>query len=91
LKPLRKITALKPKYAAFLAEKKRLYSGYCAAQRTCVKEFKEKPDAATAEEYIAQGALWNAGVSSFKLGYLLNDVSGKKTYLMEEILIQSNG
>lgn len=36
-----------------------------------VKEFKEKPDTATAEQYIAQGALWNAGVFAFKLGYLM--------------------
>lgn len=37
-----------------------------------VKEFKEKPDVATAERYIAQGALWNAGVFAFKLGYLMD-------------------
>ncbi|HBM5401542.1 TPA: sugar phosphate nucleotidyltransferase [Enterococcus faecium] len=36
-----------------------------------VKEFKEKPDKETARQYIAQGALWNAGVFAFKLGYLL--------------------
>lgn len=36
-----------------------------------VKEFKEKPDEATAKKYIQQGALWNAGVFAFKLGYLL--------------------
>ena len=37
-----------------------------------VKEFKEKPDTETAKKYIAQGALWNAGVFAFKLGYLLD-------------------
>lgn len=37
-----------------------------------VKEFKEKPTEAVAEEYIRQGALWNGGVFAFKLGYLLN-------------------
>lgn len=37
-----------------------------------VLEFKEKPDAVTAEKYIAQGALWNAGVFAFKLGYIVN-------------------
>ena len=37
-----------------------------------VKEFKEKPDIATAKKYIADGALWNAGVFAFKLGYLLD-------------------
>lgn len=36
-----------------------------------VIEFKEKPDAATAQGYISKGALWNAGVFAFKLGYLI--------------------
>lgn len=37
-----------------------------------VKEFKEKPDKETAKLYISQGALWNAGVFAFKLGYLID-------------------
>lgn len=37
-----------------------------------VKEFKEKPDAITAEKYLKQGAVWNAGVFAFKLSYLLD-------------------
>ena len=37
-----------------------------------VKAFKEKPDTATAEGYLAQGALWNAGVFAFKLSYVLD-------------------
>lgn len=37
-----------------------------------VETFKEKPDAATAEKYIAQGALWNGGVFACKLSYLLS-------------------
>ncbi|MGE4453869.1 MAG: sugar phosphate nucleotidyltransferase [Sphaerochaeta sp.] len=36
-----------------------------------VSAFKEKPDAETAETYISSGALWNAGVFAFRLGYLL--------------------
>lgn len=36
-----------------------------------VETFKEKPDAATAEQYIAQGALWNGGVFACRLKYLL--------------------
>ena len=36
-----------------------------------VKMFKEKPDEKTAEEYIAQGALWNGGVFAFRLSYIL--------------------
>lgn len=36
-----------------------------------VETFREKPDAETAKQYISQGALWNAGVFAFKLGYVL--------------------
>ena len=36
-----------------------------------VDTFKEKPDAKTAESYIAQGALWNGGVFAYKLKYVL--------------------
>ena len=36
-----------------------------------VKEFKEKPNRSMAEQYLSVGALWNAGVFAFKLGYLL--------------------
>lgn len=36
-----------------------------------VSTFKEKPDTATAQKYIAQGALWNGGVFAYKLGYVL--------------------
>ena len=37
-----------------------------------VKQFKEKPDVETAKQYILRGALWNAGVFSFKLKYVLD-------------------
>lgn len=36
-----------------------------------VDTFKEKPDAATAQRYIDQGALWNGGVFAYRLGYVL--------------------
>lgn len=36
-----------------------------------VSTFKEKPDAVTAKEYIAAGALWNAGVFAYRIGYVL--------------------
>lgn len=39
---------------------------------SAVSEFKEKPTVSVAEEYISQGALWNAGVFAFKLGYLVD-------------------
>lgn len=37
-----------------------------------VHEFKEKPDKVTAQKYLDQGAVWNAGVFAFKLGYLVS-------------------
>lgn len=37
-----------------------------------VKEFKEKPNRESAEKYIEEGALWNAGVFAFRLSYLLD-------------------
>ena len=37
-----------------------------------VDSFKEKPDTETAKTYINQGALWNAGVFAYKLGYMLD-------------------
>ncbi len=36
-----------------------------------VSAFREKPDAETAEAYIARGALWNGGVFAYKLNYIL--------------------
>ncbi len=52
-----------------------------------VVEFKEKPDAPTAQKYIDQGALWNGGVFAFKLGYVLEQaekILGVRTH--EELL-----
>lgn len=37
-----------------------------------VKAFKEKPDVATAQKYIDEGALWNGGVFAYKLSYVLD-------------------
>lgn len=42
-----------------------------ASAVSIVKEFKEKPDRVTAKTYVAQGALWNAGVFAFKLDYMI--------------------
>lgn len=36
-----------------------------------VIQFREKPEAEQAKEFIAQGGLWNCGVFAFKLGYLM--------------------
>ena len=45
-----------------------------------VDTFREKPDVATAEKYIAQGALWNGGVFAFRLGYLLRKAHERLTF-----------
>ena len=37
-----------------------------------VSEFKEKPDAVTAQRYIDEGGLWNGGVFAYKLKYVLD-------------------
>ena len=43
-----------------------------AGRVSAVVSFKEKPDAASAEQYISQGALWNGGVFAYKIRYLLD-------------------
>lgn len=37
-----------------------------------VSEFREKPDATTAQKYIDAGGLWNGGVFAYKLKYVLD-------------------
>lgn len=39
------------------------------------KNFKEKPTKEEAQEMITEGALWNAGVFAFKLGWLLRQIA----------------
>ena len=43
-----------------------------AKQLSRVTMFREKPTKEVAQEYIAQGALWNGGVFALRLGYVLN-------------------
>lgn len=48
-----------------------------------VVAFKEKPDGQTAKQYIADGAVWNAGVFAFRIGYLLDkayEITGYDDY-----------
>lgn len=45
-------------------------------QEAKVKSFKEKPDLATAEQYIKSGYLWNAGIFVFKAQQLLKWYQG---------------
>ena len=44
-------------------------------QVAAVKNFREKPDAETAQAYIDQGALWNGGVFAYQLKYVLEKAS----------------
>lgn len=46
----------------------------CKAGAMPVARFTEKPDVATAERLLAEGALWNGGVFAFRLGYLMDIV-----------------
>lgn len=49
--------------------------GYIEADGENVVSFKEKPDAATAEEYIASGNyFWNSGMFCFKAGVFLSEL-----------------
>ncbi|NBI18029.1 cupin domain-containing protein [Neglecta sp. X4] len=43
-----------------------------AAEVSKVLAFKEKPDVATAQDYIEKGGLWNGGVFAFRLQYVLD-------------------
>lgn len=45
-----------------------------------VRRFTEKPDTATAERLIAEGALWNGGVFAFRLGYMLEIIKRRMGY-----------
>jgi mannose-1-phosphate guanylyltransferase/mannose-6-phosphate isomerase len=48
-------------------------SGALGPELFAVAGFVEKPDAATAERYVAQGYLWNSGNFVFKAGTLLEE------------------
>lgn len=52
-----------------------------------VDSFKEKPDSKTAEKYIKDGALWNAGVFAYKLKYVLNKAEKLLNFVSFEDLL----
>ena len=54
-----------------------------------VETFKEKPDAETAKKYIAEGALWNAGVFAYKIGYVLKKAHERMSFTDYEDLFAS--
>ncbi len=45
-----------------------------------VAAFQEKPDLATARQYLARGALWNGGVFACRLKYLLEKAHGQMDF-----------
>lgn len=45
-----------------------------------VREFKEKPDEKTAQEFIDRGGLWNCGVFAFRLSYMMDIVNSAIRY-----------
>ena len=54
-----------------------------------VSTFREKPDEATAADYIAGGALWNSGVFAFRLGYVLQRAQQLLGYQDHETLYRN--
>lgn len=46
-----------------------------------VSSFKEKPDLATAQKYLSQGALWNGGVFAFRLKYILDKAHERISFI----------
>ena len=59
------------------------------AEISRVRSFKEKPDTNTAVEYLKEGALWNAGVFAFKLGYIIDKVKEITGYVSYEELFNN--
>ena len=55
------------KYGYIVPDSERTSNGVMS-----VKRFTEKPDVATAEKLITEGALWNGGVFAFRLGYIMD-------------------
>lgn len=53
-------------------------SPYGGGNAVAVRRFTEKPDVATAEKLIEEGALWNGGVFAFRLGYLMDIINTVK-------------
>ena len=59
--------------------------GYIEANQFDVKSFKEKPDAATAADYLKKGNYyWNSGMFCFKAGTFLNELKAHAPDIYEE-------
>ncbi len=60
-------------------------------QVSMVESFQEKPDAVAAREYIAKGALWNAGVFAYKMKYVLAKAQEQITFTGYQDLLLKYG
>lgn len=60
-------------------------------QVSMVESFQEKPDAVAAREYIAKGALWNAGVFAYKMKYVLAKAQEQITFTSYQDLLLKYG
>jgi len=58
--------------------------GYIEAEGNSVKRFVEKPDLATAQDYVASGNfLWNSGMFCFQAGVMLREMAQHCPAIME--------
>lgn len=72
------------KYGYVIPQKHRKTDGIYEVER-----FMEKPDVATAERFIADGAFWNGGVFAFCLGYMIDIVKSYLAYdTFEEVRLR---
>lgn len=72
------------KYGYVIPQKHRKTDGIYEVER-----FMEKPDVATAERFIADGAFWNGGVFAFCLGYMIDIVKSYLAYdIFEEVRLR---
>ena len=72
------------KYGYVILQKHRKTDGIYEVER-----FIEKPDVATAERFIADGAFWNGGVFAFCLGYMIDIVKSYLAYdTFEEVRLR---
>ena len=72
------------KYGYVILQKHRKTDGIYEVER-----FMEKPDVATAERFIADGAFWNGGVFAFCLGYMIDIVKSYLAYdTFEEVRLR---
>ena len=66
--------------------------GYIEPSETdLVESFREKPDFATAQNYIERGFLWNAGIFVAKAGVILNEFARNARDIYDALMAIKNG